>query len=172
MPRLHPFREPMCRQMECAAQKRGSSRRFCIELSKQNLPIERALPSLLVVARRCLRAARDTRSASLGAAAPPLSKKFFDTFWEPYVRGTPLRMRAAFTPSVSRCVGKWGREKTFLYYTIYYRDSFRFLLAAGAGTGAGTTHPTSAGNGHSFTTYATPKAPTPVWMDSTGPITR
>ena len=73
MPRLHPFREPRCRQMECAAQKRGSSRRFCFELSKQNLPIERALPSLLVVARRCLRAARDTRSATLGTAAPPLS---------------------------------------------------------------------------------------------------
>ena len=46
----------------------------------------------------------------------------------------------------------------FLYYTIYYRDSFRFLLAASAGTGTGTTHPTSAGSGHSFTTYATPQA--------------
>ncbi|HIX46297.1 MAG TPA: hypothetical protein H9737_01230, partial [Candidatus Borkfalkia faecigallinarum] len=42
--------------------------------------------SLLVVARRYLRAARDTRPATLGAAAPPLPKKFFDTFWEPCVR--------------------------------------------------------------------------------------
>ena len=63
-------------------------------------------PSALVVARRSLRAARDTRSAPLGAAAPPLPKKFFDTFWEPCIEGTPLRMRAAFTPSVSRSVGK------------------------------------------------------------------
>ncbi|HIX46115.1 MAG TPA: hypothetical protein H9737_00310 [Candidatus Borkfalkia faecigallinarum] len=71
---------------------------ICFELTKQISVILRENPPLtsfggwfslfaLVVARRSLRAARDTRPAPLGAAAPPLPKKFFDTFWEPYEEG-------------------------------------------------------------------------------------
>ncbi|HIX46443.1 MAG TPA: hypothetical protein H9737_01985 [Candidatus Borkfalkia faecigallinarum] len=65
--------------------------------------------SLLVVARRSLRAARDTRSAPLGAAAPPLPKKFFDTFWEPCIEGTPL-INAANSLFPRKPCGKSGEK--------------------------------------------------------------
>ena len=87
-----------------------------------------AFPSALVVARRWLRAARDTRSAPLGAAAPPLPKKFFDTFWEPYVRGTPLRMRAAFTPFRKpkyRQIGVRGAKAWFCLRESFYKKYSR-----------------------------------------------
>ena len=45
---------------------------ICFELTKQISVILRENPAVFVVARRYLRAARDTRSATLGAAAPPL----------------------------------------------------------------------------------------------------
>ncbi len=67
------------------------------------------LGALYSFARRSLRAARDTRSAPLGAAAPPLPKKFFDTFWEPYVRGTPLINAAnSLFPQKPQVCGQWG----------------------------------------------------------------
>ncbi|HIX46436.1 MAG TPA: hypothetical protein H9737_01950, partial [Candidatus Borkfalkia faecigallinarum] len=49
-------------------------------------------------ARRSLRAARDTRPAPLGAAAPPLPKKFFDTFWEPYEEWHAFENARRFRP--------------------------------------------------------------------------
>ena len=64
-------------------------------------------PSPLVVARRSLRAARDTRSPPLGAAAPPLPKKFFDTFWEPCDEGHTFDKSRGFTffPEALRQMG-------------------------------------------------------------------
>ncbi len=67
------------------------------------------LGALCYFARRSLQAARDTRPATLGAAAPPLPKKFFDTFWEPYVRGTPLYDRGN-SPSFRKPCGKSGEK--------------------------------------------------------------
>ena len=142
MPQIHSFRRSRryaangVRFAKNAILARAESlpRRFCFELSKQNLPILRATPLFallgsgfslfpLVVARRLLRAARDTRPATLGAAAPPLPKKFFDTFWEPYVRGTPLYDRGN-SPSSPKPCGKSG-EKSKSAILDFSRKFFR-----------------------------------------------
>ena len=141
---------------------------ICFELTKQISVILRENPPLRddVASAACFLSLRHME----GHAFDKCRKFTLSAEALRQIGGKIQKCDFGFFKHVSETDPRKRAEKTFLYYTIYYGYSFRFLPAASAGAGA--THPTSAGNGHSFTTYATPKAPMPVWMDSTGPITR